>query len=110
MNNIENAGGKSAFFPETSKAKIQRGGVKDLALKRNSTQKTDEINKNSSEDAKVDISDAIKDFSRIKMAVDASEERDNSAKIEDLKKRIEAGAYKVDYEALADKIIGEEFS
>ena len=55
-------------------------------------------------DAKVDISDSVKNFSRIKKAVDLAPELDQSAKVDSLKKQIDNGTYAINYDALADKI------
>ena len=55
------------------------------------------------------IPESIKDFSKIKKAVDASEPVDNQAKIADLKARIQAGTYEMDYDALADKVLQTEY-
>ena len=60
-------------------------------------------------DAKVDISSKVKDFSRIKKAVDTAPDIDNSDKIADLKQRIASGSYNIDYDALADKMLQNEF-
>ena len=59
--------------------------------------------------AAVSISEAIKDFARIKKAVDNAPILDNSEKIAHLKKQIQNNQYKVDYEGLADKILQSEF-
>ena len=44
-------------------------------------------------------------ISRIKKAVDTAGDIDHSAKIADLKARIKAGTYQVDYDAVADKML-----
>jgi negative regulator of flagellin synthesis FlgM len=59
--------------------------------------------------AKVEIPNAVKDYARIKKAVDMAPEVDNSEKIARLKEQIKAGSYNVNYEKLADKILESEF-
>ena len=107
MTNVTNS--RSSFFPNTKTSTTKGQNVNRTALKRNSYDKQREIDISTKRDAKVDIPDAIKDFSKIKKVADATPERDNSAKIEALKKQIQAGTYKVDYDAVADKILTEEF-
>lgn len=108
MNNIDSS--RSNFFPHTkandSKTAKNVGGA---ALKKNSYEKQQFIDNYTKRDAKVDIPDAIKDFSRIKKAADSAPGIDNTEKIAALKAQIKEGSYKVDYDALADKILGEEF-
>ncbi len=79
------------------------------SLKRNSYQRAQELNDIAQRDAKVTIPESVKDFSRIKKAVDAAPEMDNSAKIADLKARIQAGTYAPDYDAIADKLLASEY-
>src|SRR5690606_21783097 len=101
----------SSFFPrsrniqtETAKQSSQIEG-----LKQNSPEKATEITIKTAQDAKVTIGDGIKDFSKIKRVADAAPEIDNSEKIARLKAQIQAGTYEVDYDALADKMLSEEF-
>lgn len=60
-------------------------------------------------DARVSIPDGVRDFSRIKKAANAAPEVDNSEKIARLKAQIQAGAYEVDYDGLADKMLQSEY-
>ncbi len=106
-NNIDT---RSPFFPRgktaaTDSAQKQSdvGGVG-----RNNLERSQEIQARTAGDANVKISDGVKDFSRIKKAVDAAPEMDNSAKIAALKARIQAGQYEVDYDGLADKMLEQE--
>jgi negative regulator of flagellin synthesis FlgM len=112
MSNIESTN-RANFFPQSKTAQNtkanQNAAVNPSIMKRNDYNRTVELNKLTSDDAKVQINDAIKDYSRIKKAVDGAPDIDNSQKIADLKARIEAGTYSVDYEALADKILESEF-
>lgn len=99
---------RSPFFPGSKTNQAQnKGNVK--ALERNSLERSQEIEGKTANDAKVSIPESIKDFSRIKKAVDQSAPIDNSAKIADLKARIQAGTYNIDYDSLADKMLESEF-
>lgn len=101
---------RSAFFPRSRSAQAEsaKGGQVD-GIKRNSMERTSEIQNKTSSDAKVSIPDGIKDFSRIKKVATAAPEVDNSEKIARLKAQIQAGTYEVDYDGLADKILESEF-
>ncbi|MCY4523769.1 MAG: flagellar biosynthesis anti-sigma factor FlgM [Halobacteriovoraceae bacterium] len=99
---------RSNFFLHSKKAKAARAkqalknemvkNGKGVSLKNNPNVKTSAT-----------IPPAIKDFARIKKMVDNAPDLDNSAKIASLKQKMENGTYKVDYEALADKILQSEF-
>ncbi|MDD0854820.1 flagellar biosynthesis anti-sigma factor FlgM [Halobacteriovorax sp. GB3] len=104
MTNIDT---RSSFFPNT-KTKTSSNPLAETLLKRNSPDRVKELNTYAKSDSKVDISDAIKDFAKIKRVADSAPEVDNSDKIARLKSQIQAGTYKVDYDALADKILSEE--
>ncbi len=108
MTNI-NSSVRSNFFPGT-KANTQKSGeLAKTALKRNDAQRVKEIESFTKDDSKVQIPEAIRDFSRIKKVVDAAPEKDNTEKIARLKQQIANGTYKPDYEAIADKILQTEF-
>ncbi|MCO4792639.1 MAG: flagellar biosynthesis anti-sigma factor FlgM [Bacteriovoracaceae bacterium] len=109
MSNVDSAS-RAGFFPHSRQTKVtnKKTELQRAALKRNGLDRIKELEA-SKTDAKVNIPDAIRDFSRIKKAVDASPEVDNSDKIAKLKSQINNGTYKVDYEALADKILASEF-
>lgn len=103
---------RSAFFPrggQTSQTGAAKGSNGAGEIRRNSIEKAGEIAGRTSSDAKVNINDGVKEFARIKKAVDASAPVDNSEKIARLKSQIQAGTYEVDYDALADKILTSEF-
>lgn len=105
--------GRNSFFPNAktaaeAKAK-QNAGVGGVYTQRNNVERAQAINTATKNDAKVEINDAIKDFSRIKKAVDMAPEIDNTDKIAKLKAQIQAGTYQVDYDALADKMLQSEF-
>lgn len=105
MSTIDSTSSRSIFLPN----KKQTGKVGPSGLTRNSESRKNELETFSKSDSKVDIPDAIKDFSRIKKVADAAPAIDNSEKIARLKSQIEAGTYKVDYDGLADKILEQEF-
>jgi negative regulator of flagellin synthesis FlgM len=110
MNNIDSSNLKSNFFPNSKAGKMERTkAAQKMLTKRNGYDRMNELNHSTKQDAKVDIPDAIKDFSRIKKAVDASPDKDNTDKIARLKQQIQAGTYNVNYEAIADKLLAEEF-
>src|SRR5690554_3970500 len=91
---------RSNFFPNSSKTTNadRAQGLQKTALKRNDPYRAQELKDTTKNDAKVDINDAVRDFARIKSAVDSAPEIDNSAKIERLKQQIQAGTYQVDYD------------
>lgn len=105
MNSIDT---RPPFFPHSKTAQDVKTN-RSKALARNTFERAQELDNNTSRDAKVAIGDQIKDFSRIKRAVDNSAPTDNSAKIADLKARIQAGTYEVDYDGLADKMLASEY-
>lgn len=108
MNNVEN-NTRSNFFPNSKSAQTNKSQeALKSSLKRNDSMRMQELEETRS-DAKVDISNSIRDFSRIKKAVDAAPEIDNSEKIAKLKDQIQRGAYQVDYDAIADRILSQEF-
>lgn len=111
MSSIDAPNNRSAFFPKSKNTDLQRSKAleKSPYLKRNEAARRNELDQLAKRDAKVDIGDAVKDFGRIKSAVDKAPDIDNSDKIARLKQQINAGTYKVDYEGLADKILASEY-
>ncbi len=108
MSSIET--NRSSFFPNSKTAADRANRTnQSSALKRNDPYRAQELKDTTKNDAKVDINDAVRDFSMIKKAVDAAPDVDNSDKIASLKARIQAGTYQVDYDALADKMLAAEF-
>lgn len=107
MNSIDT---RAPFFPnsKTAQKKIQDAS-QAKALQRNSMERQEQLNDIASRDAKVSIPESIKDFSRIKKAVDTAPEVDNSARIASLRAQIQAGTYKPDYDAVADKLLASEY-
>ena len=108
-NNIDT---RAPFFPRsksaTSVEQGKAGSVGNVGAG-NSPERAGEIAGRTSGDAKVSIPDGVREFSRIKKAADAAPEQDNSAKIADLKARIAAGSYEIDYDGLADKMLQSDF-
>lgn len=103
---------RSAFFPRsrtTGEAESAKGGSKVSDLKRNTTERASELSERTATDAKVNIPEGVKEFSRIKKAAASAPEIDNSEKIARLKAQIQAGSYEIDYDGLADKILSSEF-
>jgi negative regulator of flagellin synthesis FlgM len=108
MSAIDSTTSRSIFGPNKKDTR-ESGKVGSPGLKRNTDARKSELEAFSKADSKVDIGDAIKDFSRIKKAADAAPEIDNTDKIARLKAQIADGSYKVDYDALSDKIMDQEF-
>lgn len=106
MNNVDT---RPPFFPNTRTGHTKIDRPQTMTLQRNSADRVEELQAKTGEHVKVDIGNKIRDFSRIKKAVDTAPEIDNSAKIADLKARINAGTYEVNYDALADKLLESEF-
>ena len=107
MNSVET---RPPFFPNSRTSQAKINSPAQITLKRNSEDRIQELQHQTGDHAKVNIGDKIKDFSKIKRIADAtSGQVDNSAKIADLKSRIQAGTYQVDYDALADKILESEY-
>ncbi|MBP9681439.1 MAG: flagellar biosynthesis anti-sigma factor FlgM [Bacteriovorax sp.] len=107
MSAIDSTSSRSIFLPK--KDARESGKVGPAGLRRNSESRKNELEAFSQDDSKVDIADAIKDFSRIKKVADAAPEIDKSDKIARLKAQIAEGSYKVDYDELSDKIMEQEF-
>lgn len=108
MSTIDNS--RSMFFPNTKGKEAQESNrINPANLKRNSEARKSELDVYAKSDSKVDIPDAIKDFARIKKVADSAAHVDNSEKIARLKQEIQNGSYKVDYDALAGKILEQEF-
>ena len=107
MNSVDS---RAPFFPRSKSA--QTGAASTNAtqrLGRNTYDRVQEIEAKTSDHARVSIPEKIRDFSRIKKAVDAAPEVDNSDKIARLKAQIQNGTYQTDYDALADKILTTEY-
>ena len=103
-----NISNRSNFFPNSSEAKSPEK-IKGTSLERNDPARKKHLDEISKNDAQVKISDAVRDFSRIKKAVDAAPEVDNRRKIEALKEQINNGTYRINYDSIADKLLNSEF-
>ncbi len=108
MSTVDSTSSRSIFMPNKKESR-ESGKVGPAGLKRNSESRKNELDAFSKSDSKVDIPDAIKDFSRIKKVADATPLIDNSDKIARLKAQIAEGSYNIDYDALSDKILEQEF-
>jgi negative regulator of flagellin synthesis FlgM len=111
MNNIDPAASRARFFPnaKNTPAKARAKSIEPNYLPRNTDIRKKELENTTQKDAQVSIQDTVKDFARIKKAVDQATPVDNSAKIAQLKSQIKSGQYKIDYEAIADKILTSEY-
>ncbi|MCK5882524.1 MAG: flagellar biosynthesis anti-sigma factor FlgM [Bacteriovoracaceae bacterium] len=107
MNNI-NPASNSGQLSNYKKKGEPANRIKNVELKRTDDVRRTELEK-TKRDAKVAIPDAVKDFSRIKKAVDTAPEIDKSEKIAKLKEQIAAGNYDFNYEAIADKMLKTDF-
>lgn len=107
MSNIDT---RAPFFPnsKTGKRSIQ-DAKQSASIQRNTNERAQQLNDIASRDAKVTIPDTIKDFAQIKKIADSTKEVDNTDKIAALKAQIQAGSYKPDYDAIADKILASEY-
>ena len=84
MSNVNPRQSRSNFFPG---AKSSKSRASSLNLRRNSAEKIKEIESSTKHDVKIDITNKVKDFARIKSATDKTLNIDNSAKIADLKRK-----------------------
>lgn len=102
---------RSSFFPRNRdiQSESTKGGTKVDGSQRNTMERASELSEKTSTDAKVNIPEGVKDFSRIKKAAMNAPDIDNSEKIARLKAQIADGSYEVDYDGLADKILTSEF-
>lgn len=105
---------RPSFFPNSSNSSTAKARNTSLSgdvntSKTNSPERIEELNIVTGDHAKVSIPESIKDYAAIKKAVDNSAPLDNSSKVAALKQQIENGTYKVDYDALADKMLESEF-
>ncbi len=101
---------RPSFFPRSRSAQAEKAnGGRPVEGAGNSPDRASELTAKTAGDARVNIPEGVKDFSRIKKAAMSAPEADNSEKIARLKAQIEAGTYEVDYDGLADKILTSEF-
>ena len=108
MSNIEST--RSHFFPKSKSARANKNNkLNKNYLQRNDHVRKAELDQISERDAKVSIPEAVKDFGRIKKVADLTPNVDQSDKIMSLREKIKEGRYEIDYDALADKILSQEF-
>lgn len=101
---------RAPFFPNSKSAQKEiENAQRAKFLRRNTTERANDLNNRTARDAKVTIPEAIRDFSRIKKSVDMAPPIDNTDKIARLKAEIQAGTYQPDYDAIADKILTQEY-
>ena len=102
---------RSRFFPNTTtNTKSNRlDRTEHLSLRKNPGDRQKQLEQIAQNDAKIQIPESVKDFAKIKKAVDAAPPVDNSQKIANLKNQIQAGKYEIDYDALANDILEQEF-
>ena len=89
----------SKHLPKTTQNEIDRVGEKKLS----DEQKVAEKNQ-SGQDTVVNLSPALKETQIIKEII-SSEPDVREDKVAELKEKIESGRYKIDHEAVADKIV-----
>lgn len=111
MSKIDNNSPRSNFFPKSKSAnsQVRSRALNPSYIQRNDPSRRKEIDSTTGGHAKVEIPSAVRDFAKIKSAIDKAPPIDNSDKVAQLKAQINAGTYKVDYDALADKILSSEF-
>jgi negative regulator of flagellin synthesis FlgM len=107
MSNVHNDA-RSSFFPNSKTARIKNMKGKQAYQKTESTPQRQTIS--SRKDADVTIPESIRDFARIKEIATNAPEIDNSEKIALLKEQVANGTYQMDYDAIADKILRQEYS
>jgi negative regulator of flagellin synthesis FlgM len=111
MSNVNGPRSRSFFFPKKREQNFRSqtsNRLDESHVNKNDSNRVNDLEKTKT-DAKVMIPDKVRDFSRIRKAVDMSSERDNSQKIAALREQIRTGSYKVDFDGLADKVIESEF-
>jgi len=108
MNNIE-GNNLTTFFPANKNENLIEKTRHTTLPATNNQERQQELDALAKKDAKVRIPDAIRDFSKIKKAVDQAPPINQQEKIADLRRKIAAGEYKIDYDALADKILTSEY-
>jgi negative regulator of flagellin synthesis FlgM len=106
---------RPSFFPKVSKPNSSQlksssnlASLDNLTENPSKIERVNELKELANRDAKVDIDHRIKDFARIKSAVDMAPDLDQSDRIQRLKESINRGEYQFDYDALADRILEQE--
>ena len=101
---------RAPFFPnsKTGKQEIESANRTQF-LRRNTAERANDLSHRTAKDAKVTIPESIKDFAMIRKAVDMAPPIDNTDKIARLRSQIQAGTYQPDFDAIADKILMDEY-
>lgn len=107
MSAIENNSSRSIFT--NNKNSRENVKISPNGIKRNSEIRKNELEQFAKNDSKIDIPEAVKDFSKIKKLADSAPEINNKEKIESLKSRINNGTYKINYDELSENILDQEF-
>ena len=104
-----------SFRPPRQESAVSSDGAKEiknninkLKIRRNDAKRKEEIETSTKDDVKVEIPNRVKEFSRIKTAVERASDFNQSEKIAKLKQQIQNGAYDINYEELAEKILLSE--
>ena len=105
MNDVKTNARPDFFVRTRGNNKIRE----NISYKKNDSDRKRLLDEAAGNDVKVQIDDSVKEFSRIKKIVDRVPEMDNRDKIARLKREIQDGRYRIDYDALADKMINAEF-
>ena len=102
MSKVNNSAFRSPFFPK-------RIDGKKSITPRNDIDRKSELDELSKNHASVKINQKIKDFSRIKKAVDFASPSLREDKINSLRDQIKNGTYKINSERIAEKIVSNEY-
>ena len=100
---------RAPFFPHSRTSSKSVPSSRKSSIQRNTYERMQELDKLAAKDARVSIPDTVKDFSQIKREVDMAPNRDNTDKIARLKAQIQSGTYEPDYDAIADKMLMDEY-
>lgn len=110
MSNIDPNANRTAFFPKARGTKSQPNkGVNSKSEKVSKEGQKASPLAQTPERAKVDIKEAIRDYSKIKKAAIKAPEFDVNEKIAMLKGQIKSGEYEIDYDAVADEMLRRGF-
>ena len=108
-NNVQNDN-RPSFFPNSKTARAKQVAKKQYQRLSESESQKNNSPEQSNLSASVEISEGLKDYSRIKEIAVNAPEQDNSEKIEMLKNQINSGSYQVDYDRLAEQLLFQELS
>ncbi len=101
---------RPSFFPRSKTAQAESAKSRQVdSGERSNADRASALTEKTAGDARVNIPEGVKDFSRIKKAAMSAPDVDNTEKIARLRAQIQDGTYEVDYDGLADKILTSEF-